>query len=298
MRLDGETTDRVMTFNTQTGAATASAPITTTVAVNYLAFDPPSGQLLALVSTVAPQTLQAARINPATGELTLLGSAVGGCCGLLAFDAAYDPATRRLFVVVQPDAAEPRPRLFTFSGADGALLGNVPVTGELEIDHLAYDTAGGTLWALVYDPTANAQRLAAIDAATGAVTPRGPGAADCCARLVTDVALDGANGVLVAPMVDTSDPLVDDVPTLLRFLLATGVVVGRAPVDPNYTLHYLAQEPSAGTGPTITPTPVTPAVTPSVTPSVTPPTPSVTPTPPPQTPAADLYMPLLQRNSQ
>jgi hypothetical protein len=111
---------------------------------------------------------------------------------------------------------------------------------------------------------------------------------------VTDVALDGANGVLAAPMVDTSDPLVDDVPTLLRFSLATGVVVGRAPVDPNYTLHYLAQEPSAGTGPTITPTPVTPAVTPSV----TPPTPSVTPTPPPQTPAADLYMPLLQRNSQ
>jgi hypothetical protein len=305
LRLDGEGTDRVITFDTQTGAATASAPVTTTVAVNYLAYDPPSGQLLALVSTVSPQTLQAARINPASGELTLLGLPVGGCCALLAFDAAYDLATRRLFVVLQPDAAEPQPRLLIFNGADGALLGTVPVTDALEIDHLAFDASNSTLWALVYDPTTSAQRLAVIDPATGAVTPRGPGAADCCARLVTDVALDSAGGVLIAPLIDTSDPLVDDVPTLFRFSLATGEVVGKAPVDPNFTLHYIAQEGAAGTPPTITPTPT---LHPSITASITP-MPSVTPTPtrppgtpaptlPPTTPAADLYLPLLQRSSQ
>ena len=65
-----ELSQRLLTFNTQTGAVTASTPLTSTAYVNYLAYDSTSAALLALVFTADPYALQVARINPATAALT------------------------------------------------------------------------------------------------------------------------------------------------------------------------------------------------------------------------------------
>ena len=269
----GASSQRLLTFNTQTGAVTASTPLTTSVSINYMAYDTASAQLLALVFTTDPYFLQVARINPATAALTPLANPIPDCCGPIAFDAAYDDANRKLYAVLQPYAGEPQTRLMTFSGVDGAVLADIPISTTLELDHLAYDAAGSaggsTLWALGYDAATGAERLAAIDTATGVVTPLGSGAANCCNRMVTDVAIDPTAQVLVAPMVDTSGSGYP-VPTFLRFSLTTGAVLGRAPIDDAYSLYYIAYDP-------MPPAPPTPTATVTGEPTAT--------------PAASLYMP-------
>ncbi len=199
----------------------------------------------------------------------MLDEPIPDCCSPIAYDAAYDAVGRKLYAVLQPYAGEPQPHLVTFSGADGSVLADVPITTTFELDHLAYGAAsgagGGTLWALGYDAATGAERLATIDTATGAVTPRGSGAAHCCNRMVTDIAIDPLAQELIAPMVDTSGSGFP-VPTFFRFSLATGEVLGSAPVDPDYSLYYIAYDPM----------PTAP--------------------PPTATPAADLYMPLLERH--
>jgi hypothetical protein len=294
-----EAASRLITFNTSTGAAAISPSLATTLTVIYLAYDSPSGQLLALATGVQalpePQLvfMQPLRIDPATAAVTPLGSPLADCCSPKAHDAAYDQAARRLYTVLQPDTGSAQLRLVTISGVDGSVAADIPITStldvtELEIDHLAYDPAAGTLWALINDVNGSAQRLARIDPATGVLTPLGAGIASCCARMVTDVALDTANQVLVAPMIDTTDPLADDVPTFFRFALGTGALLDSTPVDPDYDLHYIALEQAATTPPTPTRTP-TPPATVTVTVTVMP---TGTPT---GTPSASLYLPRLQR---
>jgi hypothetical protein len=241
MTLSGESSQRVITFDTATGAATASEPLTDTLAVNYMTYDSSAGQLLALTFHAPSLTSQVVRINPSTAAMTPLGSAIANCCSPKSFDAAYDAAQRRLFLVVQPFDGGTQSRLLTISGTNGALLSNVPIADPYAVNHMIYDASDDSLWALVTDPQADAQRLARIDPSTGAITALGVGAAACCALLPTDIALDGA-GTLVAPMIDTSDPLVEDAPYFFRYALATGTVRGRAPVDPSYELHYIAWE--------------------------------------------------------
>ncbi len=268
----GESSQRLLTFSTLTGAVTASTPLTSSVSVNYMAYDTASSELLALVFTNEPFTLQVARINPATAALTLLNNPIPDCCGPIAFDAAYDDADRELYAVIQPYVGEPQPRLVTFSGADGSVLADVAITTTLELDHLAFDASTATLWALGYDATTGAERLAAIDTATGAVTPLGAGAANCCNRMVTDVAVDPLAQVLIAPMVDTSAGGFP-VPTFFRFSLTTGEVLGSAPIDPAYSLYYIAYDPMLATPPT-------PTATATIGPTAT--------------PAASLYLPSIQ----
>jgi hypothetical protein len=173
--------------------------------------------------------------------MTPLGSALANCCSPKSFDAAYDEARRRLYLVVQPFDGGTQSRLLTIDGADGGLLNNVPIAGPYGVNHMLFDAADDTLWALVADPQADAQRLAHIATATGVITADGDGAAGCCALLPTDLAIEGGD-TLVAPMIDTSDPLVDDAPTFFRYALDTGTIRSRAPVDPAYELHYIAWE--------------------------------------------------------
>ena len=163
-------------------------------------------------------------------------------------------------------------RLMTFSGADGSVLADIPISTTLEIDHLAYDAPAGTLWALGYDAATGAERLASIDTATGAVTPLGSGAANCCYRMVTDVAIDPGAQVLIAPMVDSSATGYP-VPTFFRFSLTTGEVLGSAPIDEAYSLYYIAYDP-------MPPPPPTPTATATSEPTAT--------------PAASLYMPSIK----
>lgn len=267
-----ELSQRLLTFSTQTGAVTSSTPLTTSLSVNYLAYDTVSAQLLALVFTTDPFTLQMARINPATAAITLLNNPIPDCCSPIAFDAAYDDVHRKLYAVIQPYVGEPQPRLITFSGADGSVLADVAITTTLELDHLAYDASTATLWAVAYDAATDAERLASVDTATGIVTPLGAGVANCCNRMVTDVAIDPAAQVLIAPMVDASAGGFP-VPAFFRFSLATGEVLGSAPIDPAYYLFYIAYDPMP----------------------VAPPTPTATATgQPTATPAASLYMPAIQ----
>jgi DNA-binding beta-propeller fold protein YncE len=267
-----ESSQRLLTFSTATGAVTASIPFTSALFINYLAYDTASSQLLALVFAADPYSVQLARIDPATAAFTLLNNPIPDCCSPIAFDAAYDDAHRKLYAVLQPYAGEPQPRLVTFSGADGAVLADVPISTTLELDHLAYDATTTTLWALGYDAAARAERLAVIDVGTGTVTPLGSGAAGCCSRMVTDVAIDPVAQELIAPMVDTSAGGFP-VPTFFRFSLTTGEVLGRAPIDPGYWLYYIAYDPA----------PIAPL------------TPTATPTGEPTAiPAASLYMPSIQ----
>jgi hypothetical protein len=291
MSQKNESGQRLATFSSSTGAATISAPLSTTLAINYLTYDTTSGQLLALAAETQPLAMQLLRIDPATAAVTRLGSQLPDCCSPKAQDAAYDDVRRRLYAILQPTAGEPQLRLVTFSGADGSVLANLPITSaldvtRLEIDHLAFETEDNLLWALINDVDGSAQRLARIDPATGFVTPLGAGIANCCDRMTTDVALDTANQVLVAPMIDRTDPQAAPVKTFFQFSLATGAVLGSIPIDPGYNLHYIAFEPQLGTPPTPVPTTTAAATT---TPR---PTPGQTPNP---TPAVELYLPAIQR---
>lgn len=305
MTRSGESAPRVLAFDTASGAATASAPLTTTAAINYLAYDDASGQLLALALITSTLTAEVLRIDPATGATTALNGAIANCCSPVAFDAAYDAANRLLYVAVAYFDSATQPRLLTISGANGALLDDVPLDPAYTVNHLAYDAAAGTLWAVVYAALNDAERLAQLAPTTGAITARGDGAAGCCSLLVTDAALDAAAGVLVAPMLDTSNPEEDDIPRFYRYALADGALLGSPAVDPNYQLHYIAFEPASalqptptatalptsGPSPTVTATPTT-----TVTPTVTP-TPTVTGTlMPTRTPLPPkLFLPAIER---
>jgi hypothetical protein len=291
MSQENESSPRLATFSSSMGAATISAPLSTTLAINYLAYDTASGQLLALASETQPPSMQLLRIDPATAGVTRLGSPLPECCSPKAQDAAYDNVQRRLYAILQPYAGEPQLRLVALSGVDGTILANLPITStldvtRLEIDHLAFNPTDNLLWALINDVDGSAQRLARIDPASGFVTPIGPGIASCCDRMTTDIALDTANQVLVAPMIDRTDPQAAPVPTFFRFSLATGAVLDSIPVDPDYDLHYVTFEPQGGT-------PLTPVPTTTAAATTTPrPTPGQTPSP---TPAVELYLPAIQR---
>ena len=108
-----------------------------------MAYDTASSELLALVFATDPYAVQVARINPATAALTLLNSSIPACCSPIAFDGAYDDINRKLYAVLQPYAGEPQTRLLTFSGADGSVLADIPISTTLELDHLAYDAPAG-----------------------------------------------------------------------------------------------------------------------------------------------------------
>ena len=90
--------------------------------------------------------------------------------------------------------------------------------------------------------------------------------------MVTDVAIEPGAEVLIAPMVDSSAGGYP-VPTFFRFSLTTGEVLGRAPIDENYSLYYIAYDP-------MPPAPPTPTATATSAPTAT--------------PVASLYMPSIQ----
>lgn len=270
MTRSGERTPRILTFDTQSGQASASAPLTDTLAINYLAYDGASNSLLALSFITSTLTTQVVRLDPATGAATILNPAITQCCSPIAFDAAYAAAARRLYIAVSLYDGSIQPRLLTISGENGALLANTVLDDSLTVNHMVYDGANDQLWAVVYDPQSDAERLAQIDPVTAAVTPLGNGVTACCALLATDAALDASAGV-VAPMIDTTDPNADDIPRFYRYALADGAILANPAVDPDYRLHYIAFEP-----PALQPTPTTTA-TPPMTLTVTP-TPTVTPT--------------------
>ncbi len=69
----GESAQRLLTFNTQTGAVTASTPLTNTVFVNYMAYDPASAQLLALVFSTDPYFYQVGAHQSDHGRAHLVG---------------------------------------------------------------------------------------------------------------------------------------------------------------------------------------------------------------------------------
>ena len=291
MARDGESSPRVLAFDTQTGAAAYSPPLTDTPAINYLAYDPPSGQLLALSFVTDTLAAQVVRLDPITGGATTLNT-LPNCCNPQSFDAVYDPAARRLYAAVTFYAGTADTHLLTISGADGSLLAEPPLSGSLAVNHMAYDSSSDTLWAVVYDAAADAERLARIDPLTGALTPLGDGIAACCARLVTDAGVDGAAGVLVAPMIDTRGPNAEHSAAFFRYRLADGSLLGSPPVDPRFQLHYVAFDAPLAAEPTGTATPTLTATgTPTVTPTSTvTPTPTITPTPlPPR-----LYLPAVE----
>ena len=85
-----DSTPRLYTFDIATGAATASQPLTTSAAVNYLTVDPATGQVLALVFEVAANRTRLVQIDPASGAFTPRGTPIANCCSISTLDSALD----------------------------------------------------------------------------------------------------------------------------------------------------------------------------------------------------------------
>ncbi len=223
---------RLFTFDLATGAVVADAPLTTTVSYDFLTVDPVTERILAVVFDSVQAREQLVRMDPATGALTPVGAGIDACCTVTAFEAALDAVDRRLFMAMRPLTGT-APALYTVDIDTGNLLSIQALSPFVSVNYLAFDAQTGKLWSTVFDPQANATRMAIVDPQTGGVTPVGAGAADCCALYPSDAALDGVSNRLSVPLLAFGAIT----PDLYTFDLATGAVVYRPALSPDYDIH-------------------------------------------------------------
>ena len=125
------------------------------------------------------------------------------------------------------------PTLYTIELATGALLSTTALSPFVSINYMVFDDSTGLLRAVVNDAQSDAERLAVIEPATGAITMTGEGAAGCCNLLITDAALDIGNGSLTLPMIGAGET-----EFLFSFDLGTGAVIHQ-PALATGTIHYV-----------------------------------------------------------
>lgn len=176
--MTGGTTQTLYLLNSDTGnMLQAGLDFPTTIRVLALAWDDANDRLLALTRATgaASTTLQLNAVNTTSALLTSIGAGIADCCGVAVGVGALDVDNQLWFVVTQPVSVS-QWQISTIDIGTGDLaipavdLTQPPVSLHLDVDLLA----------VYHDSTLPGERLASLDASTGAYTNVGTGLNVCC----------------------------------------------------------------------------------------------------------------------
>jgi|SRR5215212_813217 len=162
-----ETTWRLYTVDTATGAEVSSPQIDPATSVLALEYDDANDVLYGL-RTPTDAGKQLVTYDPVTGIATAVSASIAPPLGMPGGVSALDAAGQRFFFIGTP-GAETGQRIYTVSTATGAVLGNPTIDPATSVLGLEYDAAEGVLYAL-RNPGDGGKQLVRLDPATGAAT--------------------------------------------------------------------------------------------------------------------------------
>jgi hypothetical protein len=171
--------NHLFAFDLATGAQLASPILPAGFNYNFLAHDPSSGSLYAVVHEVATGSELLATVDPVGGGLTPVGAPIPACCGVPSGTSALSPGGAFHFVGSRSSDALGF-RVFSLDLATGAVLADPVLPAGFNYNFLGWDPASATLFAVVFEHATTSERLVAVDLGTGALTPVGGGIPGCC----------------------------------------------------------------------------------------------------------------------
>ncbi|HEX6202680.1 MAG TPA: hypothetical protein VF100_06740 [Thermoanaerobaculia bacterium] len=171
--------DHLFAFDLATGALVGSPLLPAGFNYNFLAHDPSSGTLYAVVHEIATGSELLAAVDPASGALTPVGAPIAACCGVPSGTSALSPGAAFHFVGSRSSDALGF-RVFSLDLATGAVLADPVLPAGFNYNFLGYDPASATLFAVAFEHATSTEILVAVDTATGALNPVGSGIPGCC----------------------------------------------------------------------------------------------------------------------
>jgi hypothetical protein len=129
-----ESVPRLFAFNIQTGAVVSEPAITDGNILDFIKFDASTSRLLGFIYNDAAQTEKLATLNPATAEITPIGTGVTQCCGV-SIAPALDGAGGVIYLMGRK-LTESLPRLFGFNTQTGEVLSSPMPSSSIYIDFL------------------------------------------------------------------------------------------------------------------------------------------------------------------
>ncbi|MGE5232777.1 MAG: hypothetical protein ACM3OB_01610 [Acidobacteriota bacterium] len=234
-------TPRLFQFDTQTGAQLPSSGVALSSSNSYNFIEFSGGSLYGLVRPGLTSTEQLVTINPTTGALTNIGSAISNCCSLQSASSALGNGQLYFVGSLTTDAVGVV-RLFAIGLATGAITSNPTLDSSNSYIHLGFDPDTNTVYAMLHD-TSPAEKVASIDPSTGTLTLIGSATANCCSTSGT-AAYDPTSNVFYLTGGFSTD---SGAIRLLGFSTATGANVSSPlwPTGNNYNLLEFAPAPAA-----------------------------------------------------
>lgn len=158
-----ETTQRLYTIDTATGAVVSSPLLDAASSITGLEYDDADGVLYGL-RTPADGGKQVVALNPATGAATVVSPSIGPSLGIASGVTALDGAGNRFYFVATP-SGESDARIYTVHTANGALLASPTIAGS----------ASQFFQGLAFEPAVPAVRNVLIDVIPQKINPRARG---------------------------------------------------------------------------------------------------------------------------
>jgi len=229
-------TPRLFRFDTVTGndLSSGGVALSTANSYNFIEWDSSTSTLYGFMRPAASQE-QLVTINPTTGALTNVGSAITTCCSIQSASSALGNGQLYFTGALTTDGVTVV-RLFSINLTTGAVTNSPTLVSTNSYTHLAFDPDNSTLYAMVRDTTAGAESVASINPSTGALTTIGSATASCCSTSGT-AAYDSGSNIIYFTGGFTSDVN----PRLMAFSTATGANVSSPswPTGNNYNFLEL-----------------------------------------------------------
>ena len=138
-----ETTQRLFTVDTGTGAILSSPEVDSSASIIGLEYDDAGNILYALRTPLADGGKQVVSLNAATGAATVVSGSIGPSLGIASGVTAIDGAGHRFYFVATP-SGESDSRIYTVNTATGTLLTSPVISGSAAefFQGLAFEPAG------------------------------------------------------------------------------------------------------------------------------------------------------------
>jgi hypothetical protein len=138
-----ETTQRLYTVNTATGAIVSSPEVDSSAAIIGLEYDDADNVLYALRTPLADGGKQVVSLNAATGAATIVSTSIGPSLGIASGVTAIDGAGNRFYFVATP-SGDSDSRIYTVNTTTGTLVSSPVIAGSAArfFQGLAFEPAG------------------------------------------------------------------------------------------------------------------------------------------------------------